>query len=60
MNYAWEVLGGDGQWVLIASGPVLELNPVDDLVQTLRLTVTDDDGASGSDQVQLTWQNTPP
>ena len=60
LQYVWEVLGSEGQWVFIGSGPIFEFNPVVDIVQTIRLTVTDDDGGVGSDTVTRTWINGPP
>ena len=59
-TYAWELVDGLGQAVQVSSAPTYVANTADEDTYAVRVTVTDDDGASASDEVHVTVHNVAP
>ena len=59
-TFLWERIDAQGQTVTVGASPSLALPTVDNGSFTIRLTVTDDDGASATDEALVTIQNVPP
>jgi PKD domain len=57
--YAWTITK-DGLFYGSSTEEIYEFVPADDGVYVLSLTVTDKDGAAGTDSVTITLNNTPP
>ena len=59
-TFAWELVFPDGSTLLIGTDPTLVIATIDDEVNTVRVTVTDDDGAQATDEVLGIAQNVAP
>ena len=60
LTYSWEVIASNGQAVADPMSPTLEFVASDDGSYVVTITVTDDDGALGSDTVAITVDNVAP
>ncbi|MFV2067898.1 MAG: PKD domain-containing protein, partial [Pirellulales bacterium] len=59
-TFAWELVFPDGSTLLIGTDPTLVISTIDDEVNTVRVTVTDDDGAQATSEVLTTVRNVVP
>ena len=59
-TYLWEVTTDNGQAIPAGTEPTFAFTPVDEGIYTVRLTVTDDEGDAGSDEVVVTVRNVAP
>jgi hypothetical protein len=60
LTYNWTEQGSSGNPVTIGNTPTVTFTPPDNGTYTLTLTVTDSDGATGSDSALVTVNNVPP
>ena len=60
LTYSWEVIASNGQAVADPMSPTQEFVASDDGSYVVTITVTDDDGALGSDTVAITVDNVAP
>ena len=56
----WHITADNGQVIADSTGPQLSFTPADDGTYTATLSVTDNDGATGSDTVVITVDNAAP
>jgi hypothetical protein len=59
-TYLWHVVSSNGQAIADGTSPDFSFTPQDDGVYTVTLTVTDDDGGVGQDDVVVTATNAAP
>src|SRR5262249_55453078 len=59
-TYRWRVVSSNGQAIADGTSPTFSFAPQDNGVYTVTLTVTDDDGGVGQDEVVVTGANAAP